>query len=274
MSGLFTFNNDIMEVIVSKLDTESHLIVALTCKELYKILKTFNENKKLSGSLKYLTSNLNLLKYGHLNKCPWTKMTIDKIFTSNERPECFKYAIDNDCPLPPHICNIAARHGYLECLKYLHENGCPWKSQTCAIAAINGHLECLKYLHENGCPWTQFTCSAAAEGGHLECLKYAHENGCPWSSLTCESTASGAIRTHAVNMGNGHLECLKYAHENGCPWQEWICTYAVKAGHLEMLKYAHENGCPWSSHTFYCASIGGPLQLECLQYLRDNGCAE
>ena len=44
MSELLTFNNDIMEVIVNNLDTDSHLIVGLTCKEMYKILKTFNDN--------------------------------------------------------------------------------------------------------------------------------------------------------------------------------------------------------------------------------------
>ena len=39
--ALLTLNNDIMELIVKKLDPESHLIVGLTCKEMYKILKEF-----------------------------------------------------------------------------------------------------------------------------------------------------------------------------------------------------------------------------------------
>jgi hypothetical protein len=204
MSELLTFNNDIMEVIVSNLDPDSHLIVGLTCKEMYKILKALYPNKKLIGSLKYLTSNLNLLKYGHLNECHWSTKTIDIIFTSNERSECLKYAIENDCPLPPHICNFAASNGHLECLKYLHENGCDWSEKTCYLATQNGHLKCLKYLHENGCSWNEWTCAYAAENGHLECLKYAHENGCPWPQYICYGTTK-----------YGHLECLKYLHENG-----------------------------------------------------------
>jgi len=59
---------------------------------MYKILKTFNDNKKLIGSLKYLTSNLNLLKYGHINKCHWYSQT----------------------------CRYAVMNGNLECLKYCH----------------------------------------------------------------------------------------------------------------------------------------------------------
>ena len=154
MSELLTFNNDIMDIIVSKLDPDSHLIVGLACKELYKVIKTFNENenKKLIGSLKYLTSTLSLFKYAHKNGCPLNNRTIDKIFTSNES---------------------------FECLKYAHENGCPWSEETCLLAAENGQLECLKYLHENGCPWSTQTCQEAVENGQLECLKYCKENGCP-----------------------------------------------------------------------------------------------
>ena len=91
MSELLAFNNDIMGVIVSKLDTESHLIVGLTCKEMYKILKAFNQNKKLNGTLRYLTSTLSLLKYGHLNKCTWSSRTIKNIISKSTEPlECLK----------------------------------------------------------------------------------------------------------------------------------------------------------------------------------------
>jgi hypothetical protein len=192
MSELLTLNNDIMDIIVKNLDTDSHLIVGLTCKEMYKILKTTNENKKLIGSLKYLTSNLTLLKYGHKNGCPLSTRTIKNIFDITNKES-------------------------LECLKYLHENDCPWSESTSWYAAKNGQLECLKYLHENGCPWSDLTTQSAAEGGHLDCLKYAHENGCPWTLAIC------------ANAADGHLDCLKYAHENGCPWSantilqgEWL----------------------------------------------------
>jgi hypothetical protein len=178
--SLLTFNNDIMELIVKKLDKDSHLIVGLACKELYKILKTTNENKKLIGSLKYLTSNLSLLKYGYENGCPLSTRTIKNIL------------------------NVANKES-LECLKYAKENGCPWSEETCDCAAQKGHLECLKYAHENGCLWNEWTCAYAAQKGHLECLKYAHENGCPWTSMACNTAAS-----------NGHLECVKYCKDNGC----------------------------------------------------------
>ena len=181
MSLLLTLNNDIMELIVKKLDPESHLIVALTCKEMYKILKGLYPNKKLIGSLKYLTSNLSLLKFANKNRCPLNIKTIENILNvaNKESLECLKYAKENGCDWSIWTSADAAENGHLECLKYLHENACPWHEYTCAYAAQNGHLECLKYLHENGCPWSTYTCSCATQYGHLECLKYAKDNGCP-----------------------------------------------------------------------------------------------
>jgi hypothetical protein len=261
--SLLTFDNDVIQILLKNIDKESHLILGLVSKELYKILKEFNPNKKLIASLKYLTSSLSLLKYGHLNKCPWTEKTIDKIFTSNERLECVKYAIDNDCLWIKFKCPTAENRLLVtlqECLKYLNGDDSPWPN-TCGDAASSGYLECLKYLHENGCPWDRFTCLCAAENGHLECLKYLHENGCPWHGHLCNVAAEC-----------GQLECLKYAHENGCPWDGPACMYAAKNGHLECLKYAHDNGCYWDMWTCYIAKRNG--HMECLKYCRDNGCPE
>jgi len=136
--SLLTFDNNIIEMILKNLDNESHLIVALSCKELYKTIKTFNADEKLIGSLKYLTSNLNLLKYAHLNKCPLNNITIINIIDVTNKES-------------------------LECLKYVHENGCPWSEKTCHDAAMYGHLECLKYAHENDCPWSEWAIRLAAE---------------------------------------------------------------------------------------------------------------
>ena len=205
MSELLTFNNDIMDIIVNNIDYESHLIVGLTCKEMYKILKTTNENKKLIASLKYITSNTNLLKYAHFNKCPLNINTIKNIINVKNKES-------------------------LECLKYAHENGCVWIPEICMLVAENGHLECLKYAHENGCPWSEYTCSCAALGGHLECLKYCHENGCPWHESVSHRAAY-----------NGQLECIKYCHENGCPFSPYTCIVADRNGHLECVKYCRDN---------------------------------
>ena len=134
--SLLTFGNDIMQSIFENIDKESYLIVGLSCKNLYEILKTLNSNKKLIGSLNYLISNINLLKYAHKNGCPWGKDT----------------------------CKFAAKNGHLD-----------WNNITIKKiinATSNGQLECLKYAHENGCQWDKNTCSHAAEKGHLECLKY------------------------------------------------------------------------------------------------------
>ena len=182
------FDDNILIKILSYSEKNETLLIALTCKDLYKILKIIYPETKLIISLKIITSKLNLLKYAFNNGCPWNEST----------------------------CHYAAKNGNLECLKYAFNNGCPWDELTCSNAASNGHLECLKYAHNNGCPWYEYTCYYAAQNGHLECLKYTHTNGCPWTKYTCSHAAS-----------NGQLECLKYAFSNGCPWDtdEILSTY-------------------------------------------------
>ena len=49
-----------------------------------------------------------------------------------------------------HICETAAKEGYLEILKWARANGCYWDIHTCALAAKNGHIEILKWARANG----------------------------------------------------------------------------------------------------------------------------
>ena len=61
-----------IKIIIENLDEGSYLIIGLTCKELYKILKKLNSNK-LIASLEYITTSINLLKYAHNIGCPWNE---------------------------------------------------------------------------------------------------------------------------------------------------------------------------------------------------------
>lgn len=90
---LLTLNNDIIKIIFDKIDKHSYLILGLSCKNIYKILKELYPNEKLFASLKFLTSNINLLKYAHENGCPWDKEAC-KLVVSN-RKNLLKYINDN-----------------------------------------------------------------------------------------------------------------------------------------------------------------------------------
>ena len=50
----------------------------------------------------------------------------------------------------------------------------------------------------------------------------------------------------------------------------YISLDAASGGNLECLQYVHENGCPWNVGTCEVAAAGG--NLECLQYAHENGC--
>jgi hypothetical protein len=51
--------------------------------------------------------HLEVLKWAHLNGCPWDEIT----------------------------CSRAAENGHLEVLQWLRQNGCPWNEDTCRYAA-------------------------------------------------------------------------------------------------------------------------------------------
>ena len=79
-----------MELIFHNIDDESYLIVGLTCKEMYGLLKAFNDNKKLNGTCRYLTSNLNLLKYAHLLLITLRQLTLPFVTALTFPPTGFR----------------------------------------------------------------------------------------------------------------------------------------------------------------------------------------
>jgi len=46
--------------------------------------------------------------------------------------------------------------------------------------------------------------------------------------------------------------------------------YAANTGELECLMYLRENGCPWDERT--CVVAAGNGHSACLAYARENGC--
>jgi hypothetical protein len=45
---------------------------------------------------------------------------------------------------------------------------------------------------------------------------------------------------------------------------------AAAHGQLECLQYLHQNGCPWTAYTCYSAAIKD--NIDCLKYAHMNGC--
>lgn len=54
--------------------------------------------------------------------CPWDEMTIQAAITEN-KPDCLKYAIKNNCPVTSYYCRLAAHNGRTECLSILINAG-------------------------------------------------------------------------------------------------------------------------------------------------------
>lgn len=207
--------------------------------------------------------------------------------------DCLQYLHERGYPWDEQSCESAARSGSLHCLTYLHDNECPWSSE-CIVQAIKfNHVHILRYLHENGCPWgnNQMYCRIAIKRESFDCLKYLHvdvnsplnnaefctvaarrgnveiltylrQNHCEWDESECCRVAIEECRFY----------CLKFLIENECFVKSEACfRMAVRMGSLECFKYLHEKGFSWNPS--YCASASVLIwrDLDCLQYLLENG---
>jgi hypothetical protein len=95
-------------------------------------------------------------------------------------PELQWLHTEQRCPLPPGICDHAARSGSSDALKWLKAHGSVLGPSTCKAAAAGAHLHVLQYLCDVGCVWKESACTAAASYNHLEALQWLREQGCPW----------------------------------------------------------------------------------------------
>lgn len=128
------------------------------------------------------------------------------------------------------------------------------------VAALLGLLERIKQLNQDAppYPWSTVACRGAAYGGHLDCLKYLCQKG-----YFCDYYVFAA----AADRGNLHI--LKYLCENASiRWDKQTCSSAAGKGHLECLKYLRSQGCPWDETTCIAAASGG--HLECLKFARES----
>lgn len=134
------------------------------------------------------------------------------------------------------------------------------KHDPCDSAAFWGKLCCLKYARDHGRVWTNTVWIRACEIGDFFILQYAFDNACPID-----------VETFQLKCCK-NLETLQFMRLTvGCTsWNEETCSTYAKHGKLDCLRYLRENGCPWDDRTTTAAASHG--HLECLRYAFREGC--
>lgn len=220
------------------------------------------------SSFAIYNNDIDLLIFSHNNGCIWNEETFNKaIKHSIHDLECLKYLHQNDCPTNEDCCLKTLEYDADKCLKYLHENGFPWDCRLTYQAVENTSTNCLMYAIENGCPRNKDLIVTAVSEGNYDILNYLHECG--------EELYDDCIYTAIENY---EMRCLKYLIENNCPCPEDICTISSQIGNLEALKYLHIKGFKLEEDIYkktitkkiYCNNEFE--MLECLEYLKKNGC--
>jgi hypothetical protein len=195
---------------------------------------------------------------------------------------------DQLCPLPPSICNYAARSGSVDVLTWLKEHGCAFTADTCNGAAAGEHIHVLKFLRDEECEWNELTCATAARHGHLPTLQWLHQQGCPWErdEIFGDAAEVGDIEMlvylkqqgcafNKVTMTDaawkGQLAVCQFLLAEQCPCDAEACAEAAAGGYLETVRLLHESGCPWEADSI-CERTAQSGNVELLRYLNEQGC--
>jgi hypothetical protein len=130
-----------------------------------------------------------------------------------------------------------------------------------------GSIESLRYMNHDRV--TERAWFHAIREGRLEVIVALHEI---WSK---HPMSNDMMHHHSHNCDVaakfGQLEVLRYLyHDVGCILWEGTCASAARAGRLECLEWLREEGCPWDSTVFCGAAIGSHLQV--MKWLRTQGC--
>ena len=235
------------------------MVCVATCLEWH----SATTEKMRNIGVKYFVTSVALLKWAHINKCPWNP----EICAAAASEGCLeslcwaRTVATPSCPWGVPTCAQAARHGNLKLLKWARDHDCSWNRDTTHNAVIGGHLPLLKWARSRDCPWKPYhICKLAAQFGRLDILKWLFTQDC---SLCPE------VRLLAVE--NGHLKMLRWLH-NHIPNIPNItdiyapCNRAAAAGQLKCLRWLRKNKYPWDAST--CAAAASH-SLEVLQWLRD-----
>jgi len=178
------------------------------------------------------TESLAALEFLHQKGCPWDSTTTDAAVTTRNGV-CFKYAVQNHCPM-----------GIV----------------TIAHCALNGKLRILELHHRRRGTFNTSASASAIQGGHLDCLRYCVQHGAPLKAVLCAIAARAKI--HA-------LELLQYLHEEAhCPWDIRTCINAAQRDTVGVLMYAHVHGCGWDAAVSRAACVSP----RCLRYCVEQGC--
>lgn len=196
--------------------------------------ETYNENTYIHAAM---TGNWrtiqNLINQGvpkDVNACVVAVMF--------KRHKCFQFLCENDFPLTPIVCEVAAGNNNLKCLKLARKYGCAWDERTTNKAAQYS-FDCFKYAIKYGCPCYDDICSTIAVRGNLNMLIWAYLHG---FSLSVYAAMEAAV--------NRHKNVLKWLVEHGCPYEDEYVIKYVKSD-KELSQWFIDNNYEFENDLLY-----------------------
>jgi hypothetical protein len=190
--------------------------------------------------------------------------------------------------LSPHICDGAARGGWLAKLQWLVlGQKCPVYSDISVSTAASGSIPVLTLLRELNISFIVGTACSAAAAGHQHAIEYLHAEGCLFNNSVYLAAAmsghvhilqrlrelqwpcdSAALRKLAAERG--HLHVLQWAKQHGAVFTGVTMLQAAAHGQTAVCEYLLAQQCPCSADA--CTAAAGECQLGTLQLLLQHGC--
>jgi hypothetical protein len=160
---------------------------------------------------------------------------------NNNHLDCFKFLIDNKCPILSR--NLIAEIVCSSLVKFLEYT---WDTQRLTLnsciadkiayyACLNNSIECLEFVHQKGFSINIDYFMIGEESYRIDCIKYLYENRSKESNRHY-----GNLCTIMAELNN--VSFMRYFHEKGEPFDEDTCNKAASFGSLDCLVYAVKHG--------------------------------
>ena len=154
------------------------------------------------------------LNYVHKNDGKLTTNTM-QIALENNKHDCIKFLVENDCPMDQYVNIIAVKFCDLDTVKYLYENNIIQLNKDYLLKhVLLNKMNVLKYILDKGCPYSSDIINHIIELDKVSYLNFFQNK----YKMTIDKNNFIDIIKHDA------IACLKYVYKNTNLFDIYFCN--------------------------------------------------
>lgn len=222
--------------------------------------------------------HLHIIEWLADNRYPWNSISFMQHVCT---PEVLAFAVAAGLTYSAEaMAHEAARRNSIPMMRYLRDEGVTITIVFMNRAAEYGSRELMCWMKDEiPLEWNATTLAAAVSSNMTETVDMLLEAKCPMDA----SVTAATVVPHCERP-RFHADLLDTLYAAGCPVDGRLIEEAATYGFIDAIKWARARGVAYTPDTMYCAlygagtgnldagRYGNPLNMEIVQYLREDGC--